>query len=364
MWGRRKIPKFSKDSAAIHITAVARGCLTRLHIRQYYKQRYRKIFDVSSGYYYFEDKYSENSESSWYKPRLAFPNDIEVYEFSEDDPKDFMKGKMNKYTYREFITGPYVRRELGTYGTKRTVRTENHHFLEINPWKFDAILRVEEIDLNSTPLDTVIHIMDGIKPKETIISDYLLMRTACLDDNCELILQLISTYHHRPLIQAYGLYVISKLNMPLDEFGSLTYISRKAMDLCFDYVLDVNRDIIFPLKVFALQALYNILFTSPGRAEFFDTTTDPPSNTSGGVFDGPSGKRILVRIKTLGRFVEFFSLSLYFFLFVYFYLILDSLRIFLLILLYFVKKMIMEDFLKKQKLIHLLIMEFQLLNMQ
>lgn len=339
MWGRRKIPKFTQESAAYHITAVAKGFLARLLLRKYYKQKYRKVFDQNSGYYYFQDKYSENNETSWYKPRLAFPNDIEVFEFYDDDPKDFMKGKMNKYTYREFITGPYVRRELGTYGIKRTIRTENHHFLEINPWRFDAIFRLEDIDLNSTPLDTVIHIMDGIKPKETVVSDYLLMRTACLNDNCELILQLISTYRDRPLVQAYGLYVLSKLNMPLDDFGSLSYVSKRAMDLCFDYVLDVKRDIIFPLKVFALQALYNILYTSPGRAEFFDTTTDPPSNSSGSIFDGPCGKKILIRIKTLGRYNIKLKFKIRFISFIS----LDSLKIFLLILLYFVKKMNMVD---------------------
>jgi hypothetical protein len=89
--------------------------------------------------------------------------------------------------------------------------------------------------------------------------------------------------------------------IPCDEFGSLEYSAKRSMDLCFDFILDPHRNIIYPHKVFALQALYNILYTSPGRAEFFDTTSDPPSNSNGDMFDGPLGKRILLRVKTLSR---------------------------------------------------------------
>lgn len=304
MWGRRKIPKFTRDTAAFQLTAVARGFLARLHLRQYYKYRYRRVFDSSSGYYYFHDQHRENVEPSWYKPRLAFPNDIEVYEPEIDDPKDFMKGKNNKYTYREFITGPYVRRELGTYGRKRTIRSENNHFIEINPWRHDSITSLHEVDLSTTPLDSVIHIFDGLKPKETVVSDYVLMRTVVayiLENNCDSILHHMEEYSSRPLIIAYGLYNLSKIAVPVDEFGSLEYSGRRAMDLCFDYITDTHRNVIYPHKVFALQALYNILYTSPGRAEFFDTTTDPPAAHNGGIFDGPSGKIILLRMKTLAR---------------------------------------------------------------
>jgi hypothetical protein len=223
MWGRRKIPKFTEETAALHLTAVARGFLARLALREYYKYRYLRVFDESSGYFYFQDQYAATttvvvteggeevsvaSEPSWHKPRLAFPNDIEIYEPFADDPKDFMKGKNNKYTYREFISGPYVRRELGTYGRKRTVRAENYHFLEINPLKYDAITSLHEVDLLATPLDSVIHIFDGMKPKEAIISDYVLMRTIVsylLDNNCDTILSYMEQYASRPLVVAYGL---------------------------------------------------------------------------------------------------------------------------------------------------------------
>jgi hypothetical protein len=325
MWGRRKIPKFTRELAAFHITAVAKGFLARLYLRQFYRYRYRRVFDLSSGYYYYEDQFKTKKASSvpspqydqydqsepladntsWYKPRLAFPDDIEIYEPDANDPKDFMKGKNNKYTYREFITGPYIRRELGTYGLKKTIRSENYHFLEINLWRADAITSLREVNLATTPLDTIIHIFDGIKAKETIISDYVLMRTVVAhlydDRNCESILTTMEHHTTRPLVTAYGLYTLSKITMPCDEFGSLDYSAKKAMDLCFDFILDPHRSVIYPLKVLAMQALYNILYTSPGRAEFYDMTTDPPSNTNGGMFDGPSGKRIVQRVKALSR---------------------------------------------------------------
>jgi hypothetical protein len=310
MWGRRKIPKFTKESAAFHITTVAKGFLARLYLRHLYQYRYRRIFDESSGYYFYQDQFplsssSELEATSWYKPKLAFPDDIMIYEPEADDPKDFMKGKNNKYTYREFITGPYIRRELGTYGLKKTIRSENFHFLEINPWRDDAIVSLREVDLTNTPLDTMIHIFDGIKTKETIISDYVLVRTLVSDitrNNCLSILSAIEHYASRPLVVAYGLFNLAKMTVPCDEFGSLDYGAKRAMDVCFDFLFDSQRSVIYPHKVLALQALYNILYTSPGRAEFYDMTTDPPTDTSGGMFDGPSGKKIMLRIKTLSRF--------------------------------------------------------------
>jgi hypothetical protein len=140
-----------------------------------------------------------------------------------------------------------------------------------------------------------------MKPKEVFVSNYLTMRRACSGDNCDLVLYFMEEYPDRPLIQAYGFWCISKMNLPLDDFGSLAFSSRRALEMSFDAVIDVHKQVVYPLKVFALQAIYNILYSSAGRAEFFDTSTDPSSG-SGGSLDGPSGRVITKRVKTLCRF--------------------------------------------------------------
>jgi hypothetical protein len=299
-WGRRRFVPYEGDEerAALHITAVAKGFLARLEIRRYYKGRYSKVMDAESGYYYFLDNYFPDADPNWYKPRLALPDDIEVYEYIPEDPMDFMRGKHNKYTYKGFITGPYLKRQLGGIGVKHTTRAESTHFVYANPLRAGAITDPTEIDLKTTPLGSIICMLDGMSPKEVVISDYLTVRRACSFDNCDMIIETMDTYSDRPLIILYGFMALSKIVVPLDEVGMLSHSARKAFNWCFDIISDRTRTVPYITMCYAAHALYNIMITSAGRAEFFDISGDPQG---GGQLEGPAGRMILTRMKTMQR---------------------------------------------------------------
>lgn len=121
--GRRKMVAIEdEEDAATRISALIRGWLARHALQHYYKTRYRKVLDAASGYYYFHDNWDPTAEPSWHKPTLAFPTDIPVYDPSDDDIQEFMKGG-DKYTYRKFTKGPYLR--LAGIGKLQTARAKH-----------------------------------------------------------------------------------------------------------------------------------------------------------------------------------------------------------------------------------------------
>lgn len=171
-WGRRSYTKFtSRRLAAICIQALGRGYLSRLHLSQYYSHRYSKILCEYSGYYYYFDKYTvgQNIESSWYKPRLAFPWDIK--EYIPNDPEDYLHG--DKYSYRGFEFGPYVIKD--GVGQKATQRAETFAFIKPNDWRDHALDHPKDINLEETSLGNIIPWMDGLKSKCLVISEYVIL---------------------------------------------------------------------------------------------------------------------------------------------------------------------------------------------
>lgn len=171
-WGRRKFTKFtSRRLAAICIQSVARGYLVRLRLSYYFSQRYAKRLCEYSGYYYYFDRYNSNynNESSWFKPRLAFPWDIKEYII--EDPEDYLKG--DKYSYRGFEFGPYVIKT--GVGKNATQRAETFAFIKPNDFRDSALDHPKDIDLNIHPLGTKIAWMDGLKAKSLTINEYVVM---------------------------------------------------------------------------------------------------------------------------------------------------------------------------------------------
>ena len=84
-WGRRRFNGWegNRTDAATHINAVIRGFLVRQNLRHYFRQRFTKKRCGESGYYYFVDNFNPEAESTWYKPLLAFPDDIQPYKYSK-----------------------------------------------------------------------------------------------------------------------------------------------------------------------------------------------------------------------------------------------------------------------------------------
>ena len=301
-WGRRKFVGFeTRGEAATHIATVARGFLVRQRLRKYYQERYRKTIDEDSGYYYFTDLHDESEEPQtfWHKPRLAFPNDIQIHQEFHDDPEKFMGQK--KYTYASFMSGPYLQRKLGSCG--EVERANTCHFVYQNPKKIKCYRFNSELDLDEVGLNEWIHMFDGMKAKDVYIDDYLVIACARSGGNVRYVHDLMLDYKDRPLIQAYGFHAISNMEHKLDVAGCLNYQDRKVFEYCFEFIQNEDKSHSSTVRIFALRCMYSYLYLPAGRAEFFDNTAD---NAKEGeeFFEGAKGKIILKRIKVFCRSLE------------------------------------------------------------
>ena len=272
-WGRRPFNGWNnnKNAAATHISSVYRGYCARKALRLYYKERYEKRKCQFSGWWYFNDKWHydpiNNTESvTWYKPLLAFPDDIN--EYVEVDPEDHMKG--DKYTYRGFANGPYVQKKgIAKYDTQRS---QQEAFKKPDPLRDIALTHVDEIDLETTPLGSLIPWMEGLKTGHLIISDYTNMRVACRDNNWRYVLNMIEKYPDRKLTHAYALFAFSKMEYEVERDGGFSVAVVEAFDHCFTLIDDPYSTISPTLKVFALYTLEKFLHTLQGRSLFFDAS--------------------------------------------------------------------------------------------
>jgi hypothetical protein len=301
-WGRRRFNGFnSEEQAATHIASVSRGFLERQRLRKYYTKRYIKTLDEDTGYYYFTDLYDEREEpeTTWHKPRLAFPNDIKIFQYFHEDPEKFMGQK--KYTYASFMAGPYLQRKLGSCG--ETERTETTHFVYQNPKKVEVMKFNGDWDLDNVGLGEWIHMLDGMKAKDVYIDDYLVIANARTGGNVRYTYDLMIEYHDRPLIQAYGFHAISTMDHELDISGSLSYYDRKVFEYCFEFIQNMDKNHSNTERIFALRCMYSYLHLPAGRAEFFDATSDNAKEGEG-FYEGAKGRLILKRIKQFCRSVE------------------------------------------------------------
>ena len=281
-WGRRPYHGWTTDCqcfpveqqlnlAATHIAAVYRGYQARQALRRYFKLRYNKRLCPYSGYYYFYDTFNMDYqvETSWHKPLLAFPDDIEVYK--PEDPDDYLQGK--KYSDMGFELGPYCKRE----GLKRSglVRAEHIAFLKPNQWRDAAIVTPAQIDVvNTFPLGSVVPVMDELKDIEYKIDDYSIVRSAIENNDWKRVLYIMHLHADRILVQIYGLLAFAKSWVPLDKkAGILGNEAKEVFDLCLYLIDDPDRCIRQTHRVFALMALVNILSLRAGRMEYFNVET-------------------------------------------------------------------------------------------
>jgi hypothetical protein len=158
--GRRDFDGWgSKEAAALHLTAVARGFLARKRLSHNFRQRYSTLACPFSSYLYFLDSEHPQAETSWYKPRLALPDDIRPYEVIDEE--DFMRGK--KFSDINFAAGPlYTTGKFGK-GSKIHAIASIEAFHKPNLWRDQAINTVEAIDIETSPLGSIIAWLDGSK---------------------------------------------------------------------------------------------------------------------------------------------------------------------------------------------------------
>lgn len=262
-------PYGTREKSTIHIQAVARGMLARLKYAKIMNQRYIIKFDNESHYYYYCDLWNDHAEPSWYKPRLAFPGDIE--EFHVYDKEDYLQG--HKFSYNDYTLGPYVM--IDGLGKNNVVLAEGcpDAFIKHNPLREIAYSHPKEIELDKFPIGAIMAWFDGQKVIPHPLDDYTVMRAAIDGENWDRTLKWMKEYSQYPLIQAYGWYSFSKTRVPLSPEGLLDFAAATVLVESIDLLVDIEKyaDVPQLTKVMAFHALSNILAIRAGRAEYLST---------------------------------------------------------------------------------------------
>jgi len=224
-WGRRRFNGWaSADAAAVHMTAIARGFLTRLWLKRYYQSRYYKVLD-STGYYYFIDTYYPDQEAKWYKPLLAFPDDIQPLEV--ENPNDYLKGK--KFSKSSFDQGPFLK--VCGLSKHDVGRAECDSFLIPNPIRDHALKHYEDIDLDCLPLGEVVAWMDSDKLSSLVLNEFHYIRAAICHNNWDRVLSIMKEHPENLNIQIFGFHSFSKTTVPMDVSGYIDYVSHNNLTI-------------------------------------------------------------------------------------------------------------------------------------
>jgi len=226
-WGRRRFNGWeSVTMAATHIAAVARGYIARKALRKYYRTRYHTQLDNFSGYYFFVDHMSPEEDTKWYKPLLAFPDDILPY--VEEDTEDYMKGK--KYSRQDFTLGPMYK--VAGLNKADLARSDLAAFVVPNEWREQAVGSYSDIDLNCAPIGAVVAWMEGTKASKLKVSQFNAVRVALTKDGWPGVLAIMDEHPHDIVLQMYGYHSFSKSFVPVDDAGILSFVSAHARH-CF-----------------------------------------------------------------------------------------------------------------------------------
>lgn len=260
-------PYGTREEAAIYIQAVGRGMLARLKYATVMTKRYIIKFDFDSHYYYYCDLWNDHAEPSWYKPRLAFPGDIE--EFHEYDSEDYLQG--HKFSYNDYTVGPFVK--INGLGKNNITLAEGSPaaFLKHNPLREVALGNPNQIDLDKYSLGTIMAWFDGQKVIPHPLDDYTVMRAAIVNNDWDRTLKWMKEYSAYPLVQAYGWYNFSKTEVPLSSDGLLDFSAARVLVESVNLLVDLENDATQLTKIFAFHALINVLSTRAGRVEYLST---------------------------------------------------------------------------------------------
>lgn len=201
--------------AANHIVTVARGFLARLVVRNWIKRRYCKVYDPNTQLYYFQDCENLNSETSWYKPRFAYIDDIGTNNVL--DAEDYLLG--SKYSNGNILDGPYYKQT--SVGKKNKARAIHHAFVPENEEKKRAVMRHSDIDLDKYPLGSVISWIDGSSVKTSIMTEYAFIRAAESAKDWSYVIHYMKQEAKNQLILIYGFSSFAKSFVPVDNSGLL-----------------------------------------------------------------------------------------------------------------------------------------------
>ncbi len=179
------------------------------------------MVDSFSGYLYFVDTLNSTADTTYYKPWLAFPDDVQPYVGVDAD--DYMQG--NRYSKQDFQRGPYIKVSgLNKYDAGRA---EMPAFIAKNPEREVAVRTYGELNTKLHELDIgeVVIFMDGEKPTHLEMSEYHYMRASIVDHDWRTVLSIMQSHENNLLIQLFGFHSLAKSHVPIDGSGSIDYVS-------------------------------------------------------------------------------------------------------------------------------------------
>lgn len=186
--------------------------------------------DNFSGYFFFVDHMNPDEDTKWYKPLLAFPDDI--LPFVEEDTEDYMKGK--KYSRQNFTLGPMYK--VAGLNKGDLARSELAAFFVPNTWREQAVASYSDIDIDHASVGTVIAWMEGTKATKLTISQFNFVRVALTRDGWAGVVSVMNQHPFDTVLQMYGFHSFSKSFVPIDDAGILSFVST----CCFSVSLRIN----------------------------------------------------------------------------------------------------------------------------
>lgn len=269
IWGVRKFFGWNGDrnGAARSIQAAARGHMARCAMRQYLRERYYMIMCPFTHYYYFLDTYYPKRDTTWYKPYLATPGLIQP--FKPFDPTDNMPSQGDKYTYRGFVKGPYLRQ--AKIGKANTARAPQDAFQIVDPRRALALRSNEEVDLDKYPIGTVVLWMDDLRLESFRVDDYQAVRTCIVGNDWGRTLEFMKDNWDRVLVRCYAWHSFSKTDVPL-ESKLLTAEAKEVLNLAWYCLEDKEGQFGITEKCFIGAAFASILSIRSSRLEYFDAS--------------------------------------------------------------------------------------------
>lgn len=253
-----------KQIAAVMLTALARGGITRSKMRQYHSERYQKVLDKHSGFFYILDRLT--GQTSWTKPRLC-----DAWVIKEQSPDLRFDSHTAEASYCD---GPVHRSKLGkkNFGRYKPPVADND----------DLIATQREppmLDLEGTPFRVLALWIESNVDKFEL---YAPMKQMHLEQNWETLLLVMRKRTEDVFCQMYCCFAFSRMSVEMP--GGRLYSDVVEV---MQYLMECLEAWHCKLKygcnqiLFLCTALLRILENHESRVAFFSTKhLDKEANTT------------------------------------------------------------------------------------
>ena len=246
-----------RAAAARHICAVARGAIARARLRAYHRQRYHKIVDEHSNFYYFLDTWTQ--QTSWNKPLLAGAFDI------REKPPDLRNDLHTEES--GYCKGPVICSRLGKKNKGKVKPFESSRTPET-----DAVATAREpdmLDLEGCPYSIAVMWIDANVSKFEL---YQPLREMYDERDWLTLLKILRKRTDDLFAQMYCLHAFSRMPVT-DTAGVLDNGPAETMHHLVDALelWTASKKYGCNLMQFLGTALLRILEHHTGRVAFFST---------------------------------------------------------------------------------------------